>query len=84
MKTAMAVLVTFLLSLPAAAQQIHVCWVEAIVDPDSGRPSNVTRCRVAGEIVDYATEFEVPLRLFAAVGSASNGTCWYWRSVWTG
>ncbi|MGQ0848598.1 MAG: hypothetical protein ACT4OP_05685, partial [Actinomycetota bacterium] len=27
---------------------------------------------------------EVPLRLYPDVGTASNGTCWYWRSVWTG
>jgi hypothetical protein len=79
----LVVLIT-LLSLPVAAQEIHVCWSEQIHDPVLNRPRTVTRCRVAGEIVDYATEYEVPLRLFAAVGSADNGTCWYWRSVWSG
>ena len=44
----------------------------------------MTRCRVAGEIVDYANENRVPGRLYPAVGTAANGTCWYWRSVSTG
>ena len=67
----------------SAAQETNVCWTETSGE-DYGLTQTVTRCRVAGEIVDYATEYEVPLRLFAAVGSATNGTCWYWRSVWTG
>ena len=68
----------------AHAQEIEAaCWVEQGVD-DYGDISQVTRCRVAGEIVNYASERQVPLRLFAAVGTDGNGTCWYWRSVWTG
>ena len=39
---------------------------------------------MAGEIVDYASEGVVPWRLYPAVGTDSSGTCWYWRSVWTG
>ena len=76
-------LAIMLLPIRAMAQDIQVCWTDTVSD-DYGRPVTVTRCRVAGEIVDYATEFDVPLRLFAAVGSANNGTCWYWRSAWTG
>jgi hypothetical protein len=34
--------------------------------------------------VDYSSEGDVPLYPYADVGTASNGTCWYWRSVWTG
>ena len=72
------------LALPAAAQVAHTCWADQVLDPLTGRIETVTRCRVAGEIVDYATEYDVPLRLYPAVGSADNGTCWYWRSVWSG
>ena len=81
------ILLTFLLvglASPASAQGSYSCWLDEVLDSLTGRTETVTRCRVAGEIVDYATEYEVPLRLFAAVGSADNGTCWYWRSVWTG
>jgi hypothetical protein len=77
-----SVLLALMLSLPAAAQEVHICWADTIVVLD--RPRTVTRCRVAGQIVDYATEFDVPLRLYADVGTDVNGTCWYWRSVWTG
>ena len=84
MKALASMVLVTLLAVPVAAQEIRSCWSETIDDPDSGRPSTVTRCRVAGQITDYATEYEVPLRLFAAVGSADNGTCWYWRSVWSG
>lgn len=79
-----ASLVLVLLPLATVAQsEEYVCWVEEVADP-FGRPYSVTRCRVAGEIVDYASEGEVPLYLYPDVGTASNGTCWFWRSVWTG
>jgi hypothetical protein len=84
MKRLMLGVVLMLAAVPAGAQEISVCWAEQIHDPVLNRPRTITRCRVAGEVVDYATEYEVPLRLFAAVGSADNGTCWYWRSVWSG
>ena len=72
------------LNAPAVQQQSYNCWSEVVFDPEELTNQTLTRCRVAGQIVDYATESQVPLRLFAAVGSATNGTCWYWRSVWTG
>ena len=42
---------------------------------------SLSGCR---EGLDYATEYKVPIRLFAAVGSAGNGTCWYWSSACPG
>ncbi|MGH8927436.1 MAG: hypothetical protein ACRDWH_03730, partial [Acidimicrobiia bacterium] len=69
-------------ALPASAQEVHICWADTLIA--FGKPVAVTRCRVAGEIVDYATEYEVPLVLYPSVGTASNGTCWYWRTAWTG
>jgi len=83
MKVFAILAVLMMLMTPLMAQEVHICWVEQSIDA-YGNTSSFTRCRVAGEIVDYATEYEVPLRLYPAVGSATNGTCWYWRSVWTG
>jgi hypothetical protein len=84
MRRLLILVVLWLVAIPAAAQEVTVCWTTEIQDPVFQRPRTVTRCRVAGRIVDYATEYKVPIRLFAAVGSAGNGTCWYWSSVWTG
>jgi hypothetical protein len=83
MKGVSILLILMGLSAPVAAEEVHVCWVDQGIN-DYGQPDTVTRCRVAGEIVDYATEFDVPLRLYPDVGTDVNGTCWYWRSVWTG
>ena len=70
------------LHLPQQADERY-CWVD-VSSVDSVDDETVTRCRVAGEIVDYANERRVPGRLYPSVGTAANGTCWYWRSVWTG
>ena len=77
-------LVLVLTALPAIAQTSErYCWSDATRDP-LGNDVVVTRCRSAGEIVDYANESRVPGRLYPAVGTAGNGTCWYWRSAATG
>jgi hypothetical protein len=78
------VICVLMFSVRADAEELHVCWAEKATNQATGYVETVTRCRVAGKIVNYATEYEVPIRLFAAVGSAGNGTCWYWSSVWTG
>jgi hypothetical protein len=76
------ILVIVLTLVPGVAwADNHVCWNEQIVD-DRGFVRSVTRCRVNGEIVDYASEAEVPIVLYPDVGVASNGACWYWRSAW--
>jgi hypothetical protein len=72
------------IALPAQGQvDERYCWIDTVID-DFGRVDTVTRCRVAGEIVDYASVSQVPGVLYPAVGTADNGTCWYWRSIWTG
>ena len=80
-----AALLAFLsIGVPASAQSAErYCWADSVVLA-GGQVYSVTRCRVAGEIVDYANERRVPGRLYPAVGTADNGTCWYWRSVPTG
>jgi hypothetical protein len=71
-------------TVPASAQtDERYCWSDVTDDP-LGNDVVVTRCRSAGEIVDYASENRVPGRLYPAVGTAGNGTCWYWRSASTG
>ena len=83
MKRLLLVLLVAAIALPAGAQSDErYCWADTVLNFDRLRA--VTRCRVAGEIVDFANENRVPGRLYPAVGTASNGTCWYWRSVSTG
>ena len=84
MKKAFLVALTFVAALPAVAQVgERYCWADEFRD-SFGELTAVTRCRSAGEIVDYANEARVSGRLYPAVGSAGNGTCWYWRSAPTG
>jgi len=84
MRRLLLVLILSFVALPAAAQaDERYCWVDAVVDA-AGRTIAVTRCRVAGEIVDYASEAAVPGVLYVAFGSAADGACWYWRSTFTG
>jgi hypothetical protein len=62
----------------------YVCWSDIAIDPRTRLPESVTRCRVAGEIVDYSSVGEVPVYLYPDVGSDGVGTCWFWRSEWSG
>jgi hypothetical protein len=71
-------------SVANAVEPIQVCWTERALDMDGLQYETVTRCRVAGEIVDYGSEGEVPGSLYPDVGVAANGTCWFWRSGWSG
>ncbi|MBK5268657.1 MAG: hypothetical protein JJE47_14615, partial [Acidimicrobiia bacterium] len=77
------VLALVLLPIRASGEVVQFCWTDTTWDAYD-RPTTVTRCRVSGTIIDYASEYEVPLRLYPAVSSATNGTCWYWRTAWTG
>jgi hypothetical protein len=84
MKRLLLVLILLFMGVPAAAQTgERYCWVDVTLDSALAK-SAVTRCRSAGEIVDYANENRVPGRLYPAVGTAGNGTCWYWRSAPSG
>jgi len=82
-KVMFVVLALISIAVPVQAQaDERYCWVDTTIV--GGQPQSVTRCRVAGEIVDYASEQAVPGQLFVAFGSAANGACWYWRSTFTG
>ncbi|GEM_PF-2789909 len=84
MKKAIVVLAFLTLAIPANAQTgDRYCWIDVATD-EYGDRQVVTRCRVAGEIVDYASEGAVPGVLYVAFGSAADGACWYWRSTFTG
>ena len=72
------------LLLQVEGNATYVCWSETAYNPDTLRNESITRCRVAGQIVDYGSEGQVPMFLYPDVGSASNGTCWFWRSAWSG
>lgn len=76
----------FLLVLKLLFAQVdtYTCWSDSSTDPLTGLTESITRCRVAGQIVDYGSEGQVPMFLYPDVGSASNGTCWFWRSAWSG
>ena len=83
MKAFLGLLCLALFSPTITQSNDYVCWVDHMVDA-FGSPQSVTRCRVSGAIVDYGSESEVPLYLYPDVGTASNGTCWFWRSSWSG
>jgi hypothetical protein len=72
-------------ALPAArAEEFSSCWVTGEVDA-VGREQTVTRCRIAGgEVVDYASDRDVPSVLYPNVGTDLSGACWYYTSAATG
>jgi hypothetical protein len=64
---------------PAGADEIALCWYESVGRVD------VLKCRLAdNEIVVYTERTEVPQTLYPAIGLAGNGSCWYYRTVFTG
>lgn len=84
MRRAIIAVALIAMAVPAQAQiDDRYCWVDVAID-EYGDRRTVTRCRVAGEIFDYASESAVPGPLYVAFGSAANGACWYWRSIHTG
>jgi hypothetical protein len=79
------VFLMMLLALPAGATDDYVCWNEKPFGSGLTETASITRCRVSGtSIVNYGSEWEVPAVLYPDVGTASNGTCWYLRSSWSG
>jgi hypothetical protein len=75
-------LLLILLFVMPQVSETSVCWAEQVIEEGSGQTTSITRCRVSGAIVDYGSEREIPFFLYPDVGTAANGTCWFWRSTW--
>lgn len=72
-------------AVDAQANEYVACWRDTRFDPVLSDYLPVTRCRLAGgEIVDYASDDEVPTRLYPAVGSVAGVPCWYYTSTFSG
>jgi hypothetical protein len=81
----LVVLLLSFASLPAMAQDYLACWRDRRFDAVLNDFMPVTRCRLAGgEIVDYASDDQVPTRLYPAVGTVGGVACWYYTSRFTG
>ncbi len=75
------VLIALAVPIPAAADGFAACWVTRIVDPVSLIAQTVTRCRISGgDVVDYASDDEVPAVLYPNMGTDFTGQCWYLTS----
>ena len=87
MRRRVALLTTVLLSLlatPTWADDFASCWITTIVNPWTGSPVPVTRCRIAGgDVVDYASDADVPDVLSPNLGTDLTGQCWYLTSATT-
>lgn len=80
------ILIAFVLALSgaAAAQETFVaCWVEPEWDPVLRRDIHITVCRLTNEDITEYPEGEPPGVLHPAVGTDSNGQCWYRTSAET-
>ena len=65
------------------AAEFSACWVTNVMTP-FGNTEQVTRCRVAGgDVVDYASDFDVPAVLYPNLGTDLTGQCWYYTSAVT-
>lgn len=72
-------------SVPASAVESYVCWTETRSDADIALPRDVLVCRIAGgELVVFDRPSEAPLVLHPAVARDATGSCWHWRSGFTG
>jgi hypothetical protein len=84
-----AVVATAVLALviPAAiadADEVRSCWVAEVINPDTGFPETITRCRIAGgSTVDYGSDTDVPSVLYPNLGTDLDGECWYLTSAAT-
>ncbi len=56
------------------------CWVETRCDPVTGRPRQVTVCRLAGGDLREYPGSTPPSDLDPAVGTDAVGVCWFWTS----
>lgn len=79
------VLATLVLpALGAAAANFSSCWVARELDLVTLRYQQITRCRIAGgTTVDYASDRDVPGKLYPATGTDLTGQCWYYTSAST-
>ncbi len=74
-----------LVAAPAIAEEFSACWTVIVTDPWTGQVQPITRCRIAGgEVVDYASDRDVPSVLYPNVGTDLTGACWYYTSATTG
>lgn len=79
----LAVAVLLAISTTSEAASFSACWVERQVDI-LGRTEQVTRCRIAGgTTIDYASDTDVPGKLYPATGTDVTGQCWYYTSAVT-
>ncbi|HIE21915.1 MAG TPA: hypothetical protein EYP73_04880, partial [Acidimicrobiia bacterium] len=64
----------------ATAEEFSACWVTTRLS-SFGVEEQITRCRVAGRnIVDYASDNDVPGTLYPNLGTDLAGDCWYYTS----
>jgi len=76
--------VVALVTAPASAEEFSSCWVAEISNPLLGRIETVTRCRVSGgNVIDYASDKDVPGTLYPQTGTDITGQCWYYTSAVT-
>lgn len=75
----MALASVILLAQVASADTYRACWVESRPDP-FGTVRQVTVCRLADGGVSEHPGDSPPADLNPAVGSDSNGECWFWTS----
>jgi hypothetical protein len=72
------------ISMPVRADEFSACWVTTVWNPASFQFDQVTRCRIAGgETVDYASDTDVPGKLYPNLGTDITGQCWYLTSAVT-
>lgn len=76
-----AVVALMVPTVPVFAREYIACWRELVFDPLAMRDVPVTRCRLAGgEIVEFASDNDVPDRLYPNMGSVGGVACWYYTS----
>jgi hypothetical protein len=81
--TALALALVLTASPRARAAEFSACWVTQFAT-GFGITEQVTRCRIAGgETVDYASDTDVPGKLYPNLGTDITGQCWYLTSAVT-
>jgi hypothetical protein len=69
---------------PVQAADFSACWVEQRYNEVLSRDQTVTRCRISGgEVIDYASDSDVPSVLHPNTGTDITGECWYYTSAVT-
>jgi hypothetical protein len=79
--SALAAASLILAAQPASADESYVCWSDQVLDGVRDDYVTITRCRIGGsEIRDYASDADVPARLYVDVGTDLLGSCWFYRT----